>query len=172
MIAVPTVLIAVAEVDDAVVVRLGRVLEKPLHENDGFVEAIVVHRSAEDVNLALERCTERLPVSLKDVTKVVVLASVGGDLVIDLPCTLVPSAAGIAIVTDGSVHQFPDVSLIARAGFRSEGELAMVHLLDDTTHNATPIAMTGPQRRLPIAPPHDPSVVDDITIQAMNAFYR
>src|ERR1700680_297822 len=100
--------------------------EKLLEEADGVVEIVGVARADLDVNLADELGSERLPVALKDVAQVVVLAPIGGDLMVNHAGKRIPDGLGVAIVTDGAVDGLPDIVLVGGAAMSAEHELAAV----------------------------------------------
>lgn len=54
--------------------------QKVLHQIYSIVEIVVIHVAAENVDLAFQLGTERFPVSLQDVSKVVVLPPIVRNL--------------------------------------------------------------------------------------------
>src|SRR5262245_55512065 len=118
MIAVPAVLGAVAVIHLARVKRIGRALQKLLDQVDRVIQIVVIHVATVDVYLAFELRAERLPITLEDVSEVVIFAPVFGDRTIHLAGHLVPDALRITVGAYWRIDRLPDVPLISRPALR------------------------------------------------------
>ena len=112
MIAIPAVLCPISIVNNSIIIRVFSAFEKFFHKVNSIVKIVIIHITAVDVNFSLKFGTQCLPVSLQDVTKVIILTPVFSHGMIDFACQFVPDRFWIAILTNRRINCLPDIPLV------------------------------------------------------------
>src|SRR5271170_1882887 len=113
----------------AAIGRIGRGLQEILHAVDGIVQEVGVRAPDIDIDLARELRPQRAPVAFEDRLKVVVLAPVFGDMVVDLSRLLVEDWLRIAVLADRPIDRLPYIELFSRPSVIAERKLVPVDLV-------------------------------------------
>jgi len=126
LVTVPTVLGPVAVIYFAIIIRICCALQEVFHEIDGIVEVVVVHVTAVNVDLSAEFRPKLAPITLHDVTQIVILSPVFRDFRVDVSCEFVPESFGVAIGSLWGIRGLPNVPLLARSLFVTQHELQVI----------------------------------------------